>query len=495
VIPARRSAALLALLLALATFGLFARSGGNEFVDFDDGLYIGANPVVRNGLTPAGLGWAFGSVGYASNWHPVTWISHMLDVSLFGLDPMAHHLVGAAIHALSTALLFVTLAWSTGWTGGALGTSALFGLHPLRVESVAWAAERKDLLSVFFVLAAIAAYRWYLDRPSAGRYSAIVAATALSLLSKPTGVTLPLLLLALDFWPLGRWREGRPGAARLVLEKAPLGIIGLPVVYLTFRAQGAGEALRTLTPPPLIERAGDAALAAGTYLAQTFWPAGLSVYYPRSGRAPWLPALGAAALLGITAAVGFASRRRPAGLAGWAFFVAALLPVCGIVRFGLQGHADRYTYLPHVGLFMALVFGLAGASPGGSARRRVLACVAVLAVVSAGLTWRQLAVWRDTGTLFRHALEATGENWMASFSLGNVALREGRLDDAVGHLREAARLNAHNVGILSNLAYALSRSGRRAEAVALLQRALSLDPGNAILGANLERLRGSGGGP
>ncbi len=479
-----------ALLLALAVFGVFAHAGANGFIDYDDGVYIGGNPVVRNGLTPAGIRWAFTSVGYASNWHPATWISHMLDVTLFGTNPSFHHLTGACIHALSSALLFAILAGATGQTFPALAVAALFGLHPLRVESVAWAAERKDVLSVFFLVTAMGAYVRYVRRPSAGRYLAVLLPAALALLSKPTSVTLPLLLIALDVWPLGRWRSGWRDLARLLLEKVPLGVMTAPVMALTLRAQGSGEALRTIALVPLAKRIGDAAVGLSTYLWQTVWPLGLAVFYPRKDGGASVSSMlfGVMLLLAVTVAFGFSSRRRPAALAGWTFFLVALLPASGIVRFGLQAHADRYTYLPHAGLFMAIVYGLPGIPPRKACRRWVAVALVTLIAISGTLSWRQIGLWRDTRTLFEHTLAVTGENWMARFVLGNLALGQGRLDDAVAHLREAARLNAHNVGIQSNLAYALSRSGRHDEAVARLRRAISLDPGNPILAANLERL-------
>ncbi len=484
-----------ALLLALVVFGVFAHAAGNGFVDYDDSVYIGGNAVVRNGLTPAGIRWAFTSVGYASNWHPVTWISHMLDVTLFGTDPSFHHLTGAGIHALSSALLFAILAGATGQIFPALAVAALFGLHPLRVESVAWAAERKDVLSVFFVVTAMGAYLRYVRRPSAGRYLAALLAAALALLSKPTGVTLPLLLIALDVWPLGRWRSGWRDLGRLLLEKVPLAVMAAPVMALTLRAQASGEALRTIAPVPLAARIGDAAVGLATYLWQTAWPLGLAVFYPRKDGGASVSSMlfGVALLLAVTVVLGFSSRRRPAALAGWTFFLVALLPASGIVRFGLQAHADRYTYLPHAGLFMAIVYGLPGMPPRKVCRRWAAAALVTLMAVSGTLSWRQIGFWRDTRTLFEHTQSVTGENWMAHFVLGNLALGEGRLDDAVAHLQEAARLNAHNVGIQSNLAYALSRSGRHDEAVARLRRAISLDPGNPVLAANLARLLNSTG--
>jgi hypothetical protein len=337
-----------AFLLASATFAIFSRAGGNAFLLYDDAQYIVLNPRVASGLSLDGVRWAFTSF-YAFNWHPLTWISHMLDSSIFGLSPRGPHLVNALLHAANAALLLLVLERMTGALWGAALVAAAFALHPLHVQSVAWAAERKDVLSAFFWIAAMGAWLRYARRPRPGRYLAAAALIALGLLSKPMVVTLPLVLILLDFWPLGRVSllpTGVPGRVpwrRVLLEKVPLLALAAVSAALTVLAQAAGGAIHREIS--LLLRLENALLSLVAYLGKTLWPVGLAVFYPHpaDGIAGWQVAGATLLLSAITVAAARDIRRAPWALVGWGWYLVALLPVLGIVQVGGQGLADRYT--------------------------------------------------------------------------------------------------------------------------------------------------------
>src|SRR5437879_11039444 len=351
--------------LAVMTFGIYAQVIGHQFITLDDPTYIQENPLVNRGVTLAGLTWAF-TTFHATNWHPLTWISHMIDCQLFGTNAGRHLLVNALIHVANTLLVFWFLLRTTHARWPSALVAALFALHPLHVESVAWASERKDTLSTFFGLLSLIAYVRYVEAPSSIRYVWTAITLALGLLAKPMLVTWPFVMLLLDYWPLGRWQSAKSKAQvkklrKLILEKIPLFILVAASAVITLIAQSSGGAVRTLAHEPLALRLSNTLVSYAKYLLLTFWPNDLAVYYPLAPRGiPGWQIVGAAFLLiGITAFCFLQRKIRPYLIVGWLWFLGTLVPVIGLVQVGGQTMADRYFYIPSIGLFVALVFGLA----------------------------------------------------------------------------------------------------------------------------------------
>jgi len=497
----RRATALAALLVVTAA--VYAPVRHHDFIDLDDPQYVAAHPRVQAGLRGDNLVWAFTSV-HEGNWIPLTWISHMLDCQVFGLDPGAHHLVNLGFHLANTAVLTGWLLRLTGAFWPSLAVAALFALHPLHVESVAWVAERKDVLSTFFGLLALAAYVRFARRGGAVAWAGVTVCFALSLLAKPMLVTLPALMLLLDVWPLGRlaaaWApRGLAGAARrrapgrLLLEKLPwLGLSTL-VGAITVHAQRTGGALVSAEALPWVDRVGNAVVAYGTYLLRSVWPDPLAVYYPHPGAHALATVLThATLLLGLGAVALTRFRRAPFVLFGSSWFVVSLLPVIGLVQVGDQALADRYTYLPLLGIFVAWVWTVDHLAVARPAWRPglVAAAMAALAVL-AGLSHRQVERWRDTRTLFEHTLAVTTGNAVAHLALAQADAREGRLDPAESQLREALRLEPGLLAARYNLGVVLARQGKSDDAIALLREVVAVAPGHAParvqLGATLAR--------
>jgi protein O-mannosyl-transferase len=441
-----------ALGLALVTMLLYLPAGWHGFILEDDPEYVTENAMVNSGLSWAGVKWAFFG-WHASNWHPLTWLSHQLDCQLFGLNAGAHHLVSVLFHAANAVLLFLVWRRLTGTLWPAAVVAALFAWHPLHVESVAWVAERKDVLSTFFGLLALLAYARYVAEaqvrpPRAKNYFGwSLAAFALGLLAKPMLVTLPFVLLLLDYWPLRRftdpWRE-RVAVARLILEKWPFFLLTILSCVCTFLAQRS-EAVISLQSESVALRVENSLVATATYVGQTLWPVNLGAFYPLPQHyAPARVVVSLAVLLGISLLVWWARRKDPCLLMGWLWFLGMLVPVIGLVQVGGQAHADRYTYLPAVGLFVAIVFGLTslGRRWRLSARWNTCAAALVLAVCLV-LTARQLSFWRDSQTLFEHTLAVTGQNIQAHMLLAYVYHEQGRLAEARNHYQVAMDGFAH----------------------------------------------------
>jgi protein O-mannosyl-transferase len=485
-VKSRRNAALF-VLLAVPVCAVFGRAVAFPFVNFDDNTYVYDNPFVAQGLSLEALGWAL-TTTRGGIWHPLTWLSHLLDVELFGLRPWGHHLVSVLLHALNAGLLFVVLRRLTGARWRSWLVAALFALHPLRVQSVAWVSERKDLLSALLGLTALLLYLRYARRPSRGGYLALAAVFALGLAAKPMLVTLPLLLLLLDWWPLGRFSfrasaAGRgPGPAALLREKAALLAIAVLFGIVSIHAQRSVGALMDLDAYPLAGRVANALVATAGYLGKLLFPANLAVFYPlRPGGAVWPAAAGAlAALAGITAVAAREARRRPYLLAGWLWYLATLLPVSGLIQVGHQAMADRYTYLPLIGLQLAAVWALAEIS-----RRRprlraalVVAAAAVLPALAAA-SWREVGHWRDSEHLMRRALAVTRDNFTAHNNLATALMTQARYDEAVPHLEAALRIRPDHFNAHLNLGQILLMRGRAREAAALFAEAARLDPGSA----------------
>jgi tetratricopeptide (TPR) repeat protein len=504
---------LIPLALAGVTAVAFYPALGCGFVNYDDPDYVTENPHVRAGLSGAGARWALASFE-CSNWHPLTWLSLQADagwsVGKSGeLAPFGFHLTSVLLHAASAALLFLALRALTGATWRSAAAALLFAVHPLRAESVAWVSERKDVLSVFFGLLALWAYAGYARRPSVMRYLAVAAALALGLMCKPMLVTLPCLLLVLDWWPLGRAREARDWR-RLAVEKLPLLTLAVVSSALTFVAQAGGEAVVGLEVDPPARRIANAVVAYAEYLHLSVWPQHLAVLYPhRPGLSPATVAAAAVLLAALTAGAVALRRRAPYLLAGWLWYLGTLVPVLGLVQVGGQAYADRYTYFPQIGLLVALSWGVADLARGRE--RFALAAGVAAALTLAAVTRLQLATWKDSVALWENAVSRAGgksatsllnlgeayaaagrddaaagaylealdkdpDNARARANLGNVYFRHGRLRDAVREYRAAVRLAPRLEKSHYNLGVALVRAGDYAGAVDCFREALRLRP-------------------
>jgi len=492
----------IALALALATLAAFLPVLDAEFISLDDPSYVTENSRVRAGITRESLAWAFTSMESA-NWHPLTWVSHMLDVQVYGLNPRGHHLTSLLLHLGNTLLLFLLLAALTARTGESACVAALFALHPLHVESVAWVAERKDVLAAFFGLASLLAYVRYARRPTLPRYAAVAALLALGLLAKPMIVTLPFVMLLLDFWPLGRFFAavgvaGRvPGAVasvpgpRLLAEKAPLLLLVAASSVVTYSAQQQGAMVKSVADYPFISRLANTLVGYALYIHKTVWPADLMIPYEHLGaRIPaWQVALAAALLAGITAVALATHRRRPYVLVGWFWFVGMLLPVSGLVQIADQSMADRYTYLPLVGLFVAVAWGVSEtvALRGATGVPLLIAAAAVLASLAA-LTGAQAGSWKNSRTLFARGAAVAPDNSMAQYNVGVVLAHEGRIDEAIGHYERALALRPRFAAAHDNLGWALEKQDRAAPALEHYREALRIDPGFVSAYNNLGNL-------
>jgi tetratricopeptide (TPR) repeat protein len=484
--PARKPTRLfVALLLAVAVLLTFLPTLHHGFVNYDDPEYVFENPEVLGGLSPAGLVWAF-TTYHAANWHPLTWLSHQADATLWGAHPAGHHLTSVLLHAAAACGLFLLLEAACGGLLASAFAAALFALHPLHVESVAWVAERKDVLAGFFWFLFLGAWLRHLRRPSIGRFMAAGLVLALGLMAKPMLVTLPLVLLILDWWPLGRLK-GIADLKRLAVEKAPFLLLAAVSGAVTILAQGSGGAVAPLERVPFLPRLANAVLSSGVYLRQTFLPADLAVFYPLTARPDLTASAASLVLLVLAAAAAIAMRRRhPWALAGWLWYLVTLLPVLGLIQVGSQAHADRYTYIPLVGIFIVVAWSGRAAAAGGPGARRILAVFALVIVVAGGAAARrQAGYWKDTATLFDHADRVTAGNWLAAYHLGNVAAAHGRIAEAAARYGQALALRPEYPEALNNLGTILSLRGRGDEGAAFMERALRLCPDYAGAAFNL----------
>ena len=462
-----------------ATLLVFAQVGGFDFITYDDGVYVTENPHVQAGLTARGFYWSLGF--HECNWHPLTWFSLMLDAGLFGLRPGAFHLVNLALHTASVLLLFLLLARTTDGLARSAFAALLFAIHPLHVESVAWVAERKDVLSTLLWFLTMHAYASYAKRPSAGRYAATVGLFAAGLLAKPMLVTLPAVLYLMDFWPLGRVAVG---ARRLVLEKAPLFALALASSVVTLLAQRRGGAVGRLVEFPLGRRLANAATTTVAYVVNAIWPTGLSVHYPYPGHVSVFATLSCVALIaGVTVAAVRAARTRPSLTFGWLWYLVTLLPVIGLVQVGTQAMADRYTYIPLVGLFVAAAFGMP--APSGRLRAALPAAASLLALALAFRAHVQASLWRDSVTLFEAALRVTENNAVAHSNLGRAYLERGDLVKAVDHAREVVRIEPLAPDGHFNLGVVLEAAGRPDQAEGSYREAIRIAPEQAPPHLNL----------
>lgn len=461
------------LCLVIGVTALYFPVRNFSFFNFDDNDYITENPFVFGGLSRENIYWAFTKT-HSGHWHPLTWLSHMLDVELFGLDAGAFHFENALFHSLNTALLFCFIVRLTGGVGLSLFVAAVFGFHPMRLESVAWIAERKDVLSLCFGLLTLLAYQSYSARRTLLRYSLVICLFVLGLLAKPMLVTLPILFLLLD-WYSNQAVSKRIGW-KLFLEKIPLLVLSAGSSLAVILGQSESGGLKSLSITPLAERVANSSVGYLGYLGKLFWPTGFGIFYPLVSYPPGVAAGAIISLLTISSLVFRERQRRPYLIFGWLWFLVALLPVIGIVQVGGQAMADRWTYLPHIGLILAV--GLFAREQ--FAKRELQKTMPLFAlapvIIFAVITRTQLYNWKDTQSIFRHTLEVSPNNFMAHTNLGVELDRTNNLESAALHYEEAARINPFYPEALNNLGILRARQNRIPEAIELLEKNLAIRP-------------------
>ncbi len=479
--------------LVALTFGIYGQTVWHPFINLDDEVLIYGNPHVRSGLRWENILWAFTSTSGASFWHPLTWLSHMLDVELFGMNAGGHHLMSVGIHALNAMVLFLVLARMTGFPWRSAFVAALFAVHPLHVESVAWAAERKDVLGALFFLLSLWAYTRYVERPGVCRYGWVALCFALSLMSKSMGVTLPFVLLLLDYWPLRRIEgitpvgEDSDGKCphvtwkRALLEKVPLFLMAAVSVALTLSYEGDSTWVTPWDALPIGYRVANAVVSYALYLWRTVWPVDLAVFYPHPGReiAMWKVGISGLFLSVATVLAVRFGKRRPYLPVGWFYYLGTLVPVIGLVQVGSQAMADRFTYIPLIGIFILIVWGVPEAIGRLRHRNYFLGSLggAILLALSAA-AWLQNGYWRDTIALYSRAQDVTENNWFAMNGLGVVYAELGQTQEAIVFYREALRLKPKVPEILANLGAAYDRIGDSFHALEIYREALRLKPGD-----------------
>jgi protein O-mannosyl-transferase len=469
----------LGLLLVLATLALYNPVVHHPFVNFDDDRYVTDNSHVMGGLHWSTVRWAFTSFEEA-NWHPLTWLSHALDCQLFGLNPAGHHYTNVLLHAANVLLLFWILWRSSGATGPSLIVAALFAVHPVNVESVAWVAERKNILSMLFFLLALWAYQRYVQKPGLWRYAAVAGAFACGLMAKPMVITLPFVLLLWDYWPLRRIADGNAATANiprfsltwLAVEKMPLLLLSAASAVVTVKAQKAGDAIGSIVQYPLWARLENSIVAYVRYMGKAVWPTRLTPIYPHPGTSLKIGEVAAAAvlLLAITALTVAAKRRRYL-LVGWLWFLGTLVPMIGLVQVGTQAMADRYAYLPLVGLFILVAWLLAELGEECHIPATWLAgagacCVLALALVA----HRQIGYWGNNLALWSHAVQAEPGSFIAEDNLGGALLEAGRYNDAMQHFHAAVALDGTDPMSRLNIAADEQRHGQLQQAIGQYNR-------------------------
>ena len=481
----RRRDILVCLFLVIMTLAVYWQVGNHEFVNFDDSAYVTENYHVQRGLTLENINWAFSFADKEKTyWHPLTWLSHMLDCQLYGLSPGMHHLTNLVLHIVSTLLLFLVFYRMTGALWRSAFIAALFALHPLNVDSVAWVAERKNLLSTFFWMLTMLAYVRYTERPGLYRYLLVFLVFALGLLAKPMLVTLPFVLLLLDYWPLGRLRFGQSGgegtpAFRLILEKVPLLALSVVSISLSFLSvHGIGVAV-SMESVPMKLRIANALVSYVKYIGHMIWPQNLAVLYPYPGMVPMWQTIGALLLLiCISVLVIRMMRRIPCLVTGWFWYLGTLVPVIGLVQVGLwPAMADRFTYVPLIGLFVMIAWGVPELVGRWRYRDAGLAAIAaVLLSILMVTTWQQVRYWRNDIALFEHALNVTVNNYVAHYNLGTYLAQQGEIAKASEHFFEALRINPLYEEAHNNLGLALTRQGRVEEGILHFREALRIKP-------------------
>ena len=483
----RHRALTVAALIGLAALP-YLQTLSHDFVNYDDNFYVTENPHVQPGLKWHGVTWAF-TTFKGGNWHPLTWLSHMLDETIWGNHAGGHHFTSVVLHAANTLLVFAIFIRMTGDRWRSLLVAALFAVHPLHVESVAWIAERKDVLSALFGLVALLSYLGYVRRPSPRRYLLMVCFFVLSLMAKPMLVTLPFVLLLLDIWPLRRWRpwtiesdefvapafDSEP-ARRILLEKIPLLFVAAIFSVIAIVSQHAAGTVASLQIYSLSTRAINAVVGYRLYIDKLITPIKLAVFYPHPDHWRLIDVISSAVVLIVISWVAIVTRRRyPWLIIGWLWFVGTLIPVIGLVQIGMQSIADRYSYIPAVGIFMMAAWSIPHVCLRLAQRAWVVAACSVIIVLTM-ITWLQVSYWQNSRTLFTHALDVTQGNFIAHQNLGSVLELEGNLNGALEHYEQAARDYPRYGRIYENIGNIFVKQGRYSEALTTLNKAIELDP-------------------
>jgi tetratricopeptide (TPR) repeat protein len=462
------------VLILVVVMAVYGRVIGYPFVNYDDNNYVTENSHIRNGLTWSGATWAFSSTEH-SNWHPLTWLSHALDCEIFGLQPYGHHLTNIVFHALNSVLLFLLMFQATKREGPSLVLALLFAVHPINVESVAWVAERKNVLSTFFFFLTLAAYGWYARKPNLSRYLSVLLFFACGLMSKPMLVTLPFVLLLLDYWPLERIGRNT-SLAKLFVEKLPLFTLSGVVSVITFKAQEAGHAFHAATQFPFAVRFEDAIVAYALYLGKALWPSHLAAFYPHPGESVSLWTVAASSiLLAVVTGLTLIFRSRPYLLMGWLWFLGTLVPVIGLVQVGDQGMADRYAYVPFIGVFLMFTWAAADFFQAQRTSQIVSTAMSlgmILALLFA--TNRQIGYWSSDTKLWEHTLAVTTRNAFAHRHVGMALLLSNNTDDALWHLREAVAISPGDPMNYVDLGLCLQESHQFDAAVEQYQKAMGV---------------------
>ncbi len=481
----RKRTLILCLLLAAGTLALYSRVSHAGFLRYDDDRYVVENPYVHAGIHWRTITWSFTSFEQA-NWHPLTWLSHAVDCQLFGLNPSGHHYMGLLLHAANVVLLFLLLQWTTGYTRRSFVVAALFAVHPMNVESVAWIAERKNLLCMFFFLLTLLAYRRYVRRPGVRRYIGVAVLFAMALMSKPMAITLPFVLLLLDYWPLGRLcsRVDIPSAAvdfgaerwsvvRLIIEKLPLFAMSVASAVVTMKAQRGGGAVTVKYSH--LAHLQNAVVSYVLYIGKAIWPSRLAALYPypQAGWPASAVALSAIFLIIVTGLV-LKYRERRYLPWGWFWYLGTMLPMIGLVQVGNQAMADRYSYLPFVGLFVMVVWGVAEAASRFSVKKYAAVAALVIVIAFCAVTYRQLAYWHDDFSLWSHTLAVTQRNFVAEDNFGNALVKGGKYDEGIAHFRAAAEIEPGDPVSEVNLGVYAQQHGDLNQAAARYHYALQL---------------------
>lgn len=477
------------VILALATVAVYSEVLNHSFLNYDDLTYVTANEQIKTGLRWEGVQWAF-TTFHEATWHPLTWLSHMLDCQLFGVDPGKHHLVNLLLHTLNTLFLFAVLRKMTGklWPSGVV--AALFALHPLHVESVAWVAERKDLLSTLFWILTLWAYHSYVKRPVAKYYLLSLLFFALGLMSKPMLVTLPFVLLLLDYWPLKRFNYNESGSDQrksrrsyylgIIWEKIPFLFFSAALCLITVLFQQKAHSVAAFDTVALDVRISNALESYVNYIGKMFWPVDLAVLYPHTLTASaWKMAVYGALLLACSLAAFYWIKRFPWFFVGWFFYLGTLVPVIGLVQVGVQSGADRYTYIPLIGLFIIITWsGLyyAEKKKKGITATALSLLISICLVLLSIITFNQVKRWANSVTLFEHTIEVTENNWVAHYNLGLALASQNRIQDAVFHYKESLRIRPEQPSVHNNLGLLLGRQGKNERAIQHFEEALQLNP-------------------
>lgn len=486
------------LLLAAITWAVFAQTVAYDFINYDDNSSIYENVEVRKGLSLRGIGWAL-THSDAELWNPLSTISHMVDCQMFGLKPGGHHFNNVLLHSLAVIVLFLVLNEMTGAFWRSAFVAAVFAIHPLRVESVAWVVERKDVLSGLFFVLTLAAYVRYTRRQTLRCYLLVALLFACGLMSKAVSVTVPCVLLLLDYWPLGRfhpskivrstgnlWWSRMPIPRRLIVEKIPLLLLSVGASVATLFAQE--RAMSSLEKLPLLSRINNGLIAIIDYLWQTFWPTKLAVYYPypANGPALWQIVLSVTVLIAITASVFTLRGKRPYLLTGWFWFVGMLVPNIGIVQAGSQARADRFTYLPHIGLCVLVAWAVSDMTTAWRRRHFIIGITAATAIIALMfLAKAQTRYWRNSESLWMHTIAVNPQNAVAEGALGSALMTQGRIDEAITHFKRGLEIWPTDAGARNNFGNALLETGQLDEAIAQYNKALELQPNNAMAYYNL----------